>query len=121
MNSNLEKAKQGEDLAADFLVRAGYTILARNYRIGHGELDIIAMDGEYLVFVEVKTRTSEHYGHPAYSITRGKQRQLISLAEKYMYENGHNDMPCRMDVVTVEFEAGKPVINHIQNAFTYIP
>lgn len=121
MNDNRERAKEGEDHAAVFLANAGYEILDRNYRYGHGEIDIIARDGETTVFVEVKTRTSAAFGHPLYSITPAKQRQLLRVAQGYIYERRYKELACRFDVVTVEFERGKPVLQHLKNAFIFMP
>jgi len=117
MASNQERAQHGEELAASYLAGHGYQILERNFRFGHGELDIIAQKGEYVVFVEVKTRTSEAYGPPAYSITHGKQKQLIKVAQGYLQEKRRYNSACRFDVITVEFERGRPVLSHIENAF----
>ena len=118
MDTNREKANEGEDLAAAFLQRKGYTIIERNYYFGHGELDMIARDGDVLVFVEVKTRKSASYGPAEYSITYGKQKQLYHIAQGYMFERKINNVPCRFDVVIVEFERGKPVFKHYENAFS---
>jgi putative endonuclease len=117
MNTNWEKANEGEDLAAGFLLKKGFTILERNYHFGHGELDMIARDGETLVFVEVKTRKSASYGPAEYSITYGKQKQLYHIAQGYMFERKIENVPCRFDVVIVEFERGRPVFKHYENAF----
>jgi putative endonuclease len=121
MISHIEKGKQGEQLAADFLVAAGYEIIERNYRYGHGEIDIIANDGDYLVFVEVKSRSNESYGAPAYAVTRSKQRQMSKIAQGYMYEHQLSATACRFDVITVEFITSDPVLEHIPNAFTVMP
>ena len=109
----------GEQLACDFLKTKGYEILERNYRYGHGELDIIAKDGEMLVFVEVKTRQSQNYGPPEYSLTYGKQKQLRHIAEGYFYEHNIAEHACRFDVVTIEFLNNTHQINHIEHAFTF--
>ena len=118
MDTNREKANEGEDLAAVFLQRKGFTIIERNYYFGHGELDMIARDGDVLVFVEVKTRKSASYGPAEYSITHGKQKQLYHIAQGYMFERKIDNVPCRFDVVIVEFERGKPVFKHYENAFS---
>ena len=114
-------ARRGESLAAEYLAGKGFQILSRNHRIGHGEIDIIALDGEYTVFVEVKTRLSAQYGPPEYSMTRKKQNQLMRLALGYFHQQGISECPCRFDFVAVEFERGTPVIRHIANAFTSMP
>ena len=73
-------ARQGEQLAADYLVKKGFTILERNYRIGQGEMDIIARHGNWLVVVEVKTRESDYLTDPLQLVPMTKQKQLIKLA-----------------------------------------
>ncbi len=116
MNNHIEKGKEGEQLAETFLLDAGYEILERNYRFGRGEIDLIAMDGEYCVFVEVKTRTSESFGAPVYAVPVSKQKQIARIAQGYIYEHGLT-CPCRFDVVTIEYASNTPVIEHLINAF----
>lgn len=118
-SANIAKARAGEQAAAEFLERSGYTILERNYRHGHGEIDVIANDAGMLVFVEVKTRLSATYGPPEYSITYGKQKQLRRVAQGYFFEKQIAEAACRFDVITVEFDGDTPLINHIPNAFTF--
>ena len=110
-------ARAGEEFASEFLRARGFSILERNWHFGRGEIDIIARDGEYTVFVEVKTRTNESYGAPEYAITPAKQRQLARVAQGYLYQHADENHPCRFDVITVTFERGEPRINYIANAF----
>ena len=93
---------RGERLARDFLKRRGYQIWETNYRCPEGEMDIIAKEGESLVFIEVRTKTSAEFGTPEESITPSKMRRLAAITA-YYYQN-HNDLPpsCRIDVVAVE-------------------
>lgn len=107
----------GENLAAEFLEKNGYLILQRNYRFERGEIDLIAKDGDELVFVEVKARTSKAFGSPEESVTPEKQEQIRNVAEGYLFENGIEDQPCRFDVVAIRYEKGKPNITLIRNAF----
>jgi putative endonuclease len=109
--------QRGEDIAAEFLSKAGMRIIARNYRCGHGELDIVARDGDAIVFVEVKTRCSAAFGAPEQAITPAKQRQLVIMANRYLYRERRIGTPCRFDVVAVELRNGRCVIRHIPNAF----
>lgn len=112
-------AREGEELAARYLIDAGWTILERNYRYGRGgEIDIIAREGDYTVFVEVKTRRSLACGAPEYAITPAKQRQVMRVARGYMWLRGRGELLCRFDVVAVSIIRGIPRINHIRNAFT---
>jgi putative endonuclease len=117
MNSNWTKASEGEELAAQYLSGLGFSIVERNYHFGHGEIDIIARDKDYLVFVEVKTRTNASFGAPEYSITRSKQQQLIHVAKGYLFENQIDNVSCRFDVIIVE-QLTKTEIRHIPNAFS---
>ena len=121
MTRKTSTAIRGENIAARFLEKTGFTIQTRNYRYGHGEIDIIAADGEYTVFVEVKTRTSSSYGPPEHAVTPAKQKQLVRVARGYMFEKQRFDLPCRFDVVTVDLSRGEPDIGHIRNAFTLMP
>ncbi|MCX8057597.1 MAG: YraN family protein [Ignavibacteria bacterium] len=111
-------AKLGEEVAAKFLTEKGYSIVKRNFVFGKGEIDIIAKDGDCLVFVEVKTRKNYDYGEPEYAITKSKQRQLKKIAEAYFYVNGIQEQLCRFDVITIVGEKEDEMkINHIINAF----
>lgn len=109
--------KLGEQLAAQFLEEKGYTILERNYRYGHGELDIIAEKDGMLIFIEVKTKKFGDFGDPIHWITRGKQKQMGRIARGYLYERNITDRDCRFDVVLVTWEQGLWKIDLIENAF----
>lgn len=105
-----------EKKAGEYLKALGYEILEYNYRCKMGEIDIVARDGEYLVFCEVKYRTDERKGHPAEAVGSGKQRTLSKCALLYLMAHGLEDEACRFDVVSVE----KNEITLYQNAFDYI-
>ena len=109
--------KSGEDLACQELERRGYAIVARRYRVRGGELDIIARDGEVLVFVEVKTRAGRRFGDAAEAVTFAKQRRIADLASDYLVRQHVSECACRFDVVSIHFNAGVPEIEVIQNAF----
>ncbi len=110
--------KKGEEIAEKLLISKGYEIIKKNFTFGKGEIDIIARDGEYIVFVEVKSRRNYLYGEPEYSITKSKQRQLKKIAEAYFYVNGIQEQLCRFDVITIVGENENELkINHIINAF----
>jgi putative endonuclease len=109
--------KTGEDLACRELERRGYAIVARRYRLRGGELDIIARDGPTLVFVEVKARDSRAFGEAAEAVTWQKQQQIVRLASEYMMRHHFRDSPCRFDVVSIQLDDGRPVIEVFQNAF----
>ena len=108
--------RRGEELACSFLVKKGYRILARNYRTRSGEIDIIARDGAVLVFVEVKTRNSERFGHPFEAVTFHKQQQMIKVAREYICYNASPEQEARFDVVGIVCGADNR-IELIQNAF----
>ena len=123
-NPAQELGKWGEKLAADFLVKQGYTIVARNVRTPYGEVDLISQqpdksnpDGMTIVFVEVKTRRTQSYGFPEESITTSKQEHLISAALHYLQEHPEFDQDWRIDVIAIErYENLDPIIHHFENA-----
>jgi len=109
--------KHGEDLACGELERRGYAILARRYRRRGGEIDIIARDGETMVFVEVKARDSRAFGEAAEAVTGWKRRRMLQIALDYLATHRLSGRPCRFDVVSIHFDAGGPVVDLFQNAF----
>ena len=116
--TNKNVGDRGEDLAVDLLTKKNYKIIERNYRFGHGEIDIIAKDKDVLVFLEVKTRKNLEFGPPELAVTKNKQRQIRKIAEMYLVENKISDIDCRMDVVAILLKQNlPPEINHIENAF----
>ena len=108
--------KYGEDLAVGFLKKQGYVILDRNFRIRGGEIDIIAIDGKVVVYVEVKTRSSHQFGRPEESVTYSKLR-FLERASKF-YRANHKNLPEqeRIDVLAVDLSAMDPAFNLIKNA-----
>ncbi len=109
--------RKNEEMAIGFLKRLGYRIVERNFRTRMGEVDIIAKDGDTWVFVEVKARRSDRYGHPKYAVTPTKQRHLSIAALTYLKKTGHSDSRARFDVVTIRYSGKLPTIEHFQNAF----
>ncbi len=116
---------RGEQIACDFLRRSGYTILHRNYYTPAGELDIVARDEDYLVFVEVKQRTESRaqadYGRPALAVNYTKQQHIITSARYYLQKERHSGQP-RFDVIEVLTSPAcdgfmQAKIEHIKNAF----
>ena len=116
MAAHNEFGKQGEELAAQYLINKGYEILERNWRNIHKEIDIIAKDGTDLVIVEVKTRQTDEYGNPDVAVTKQKQWRLISAANAYVFQN-RLDINTRFDIISIIFKDGEPVIEHIEDAF----
>lgn len=93
--------QKGEKIAHLFLKKQGYKIITVNFRTKSGEIDLIARDGETLVFVEVKTRSSDQFGSPLDALTFHKCRQISKVALEYLVKNGGIDQPARFDVVAV--------------------
>ncbi len=109
--------KRGEDIAARFLLEKGLALIARNFRDKFGEIDIIAKDRETLVFVEVKTRRSDHFGRPEEAVTPAKQQQIIRVASYYLVQHKLLDAPVRFDVIAIIIDQGNPQITHLVSAF----
>ncbi len=107
---------KGELLAARYLLDKGYAVLHYNWRSGHKEIDIIAKEHNVLVFVEVKTRTSEQYGAAFTAVDDKKIQRLLSAAESYVKQN-RIDLEYRFDVVTVVGSGEHYSIEHIKDAF----
>ncbi|MBR2341159.1 MAG: YraN family protein [Clostridia bacterium] len=105
--------KKGERLVADYLKKQGYKILEKNYRTPFGEADIIAQDRDELVFIEVKTRTSDQYGTPAESVVKRKRETYAKIAKFYWLQSGE-EPNARFDVAEV-YADGR--IEYIANAF----
>lgn len=113
-------ARLGEEIATKYLQKLGYKIIERNFRQGYGEIDIIAIDKDTLVFVEVKTRTSEKFGTPLEAITYFKLKTLIKTAE--FYKQIHTNLPqsLRIDAISILLDFNKKLnkIDHIKNIST---
>jgi len=113
-----ELGRRGEDAAAAYLKGLGYRIVGRRERVLRGDIDIVALDGRTVVFVEVRSRTDTAHGHPAETVGRMKQRRISMLATAYIRRHRLEDCSVRIDVVAVTFPPGeKPVVEHYQNAF----
>jgi len=108
----------GEDLAVRYLENLGYTIVERNYRKRIGEIDIIARDGECLVFIEVKTRSNRRFGSPFDAVDFRKQQQISRVALAFMTQHRFGEVPVRFDVIGVHLEES-PRVELIKNAFEY--
>ena len=104
----------GEAEAARFLEEKGYRILERNYRCPLGEVDVVALEGDTLVFIEVKSRTSLALGYPQEGVTEGKQRKLTRLAHYYLKEKGLKDLQCRFDVAAVLVDTKNPGASRVE-------
>lgn len=107
----------GENLACVELEQRGYAILARRYRRRGGEIDIVALDGPTVVFVEVKLRVGADFGLGAEAITWRKRRRMIAVATDFLARLRLHDRPCRFDVVAIAVEGDGPRVEVYTNAF----
>jgi len=115
MKHNQKIGKWGEEAVAVYLIERGYEILARNARTPYGEIDIVAKQTDIMVFVEVKTRTSNKMGLPEESVNLRKQAHMLACAEHYAAENAIDHW--QIDVISVEGKVGlEPKITHFENA-----
>jgi putative endonuclease len=115
-----ELGRRGEDEAARHLKSLGYRIVGRRERILRGDIDIVALDGRTVVFVEVRSRSDTAHGHPAETVGAVKQRRIAELAAAYIRRHRLEDQAVRIDVVAVTFptqQGDRPVVEHYQNAF----
>lgn len=113
----LSLGKFGEDLAFEKIKGLGYKKIIRNYRCPLGEVDLIARDGDTLVFIEIKTRKSRSIGYAKEAVNDKKKRQLSKVALFYMKSNNLSEARARFDVVAVSLAGGEPRIEVVQNAF----
>ena len=113
----LELGKLGEELALKKIKRLGYKKIIRNYRCPLGEMDLIARDGDTLVFIEIKTRKDGPTGYAKEAVDARKRRQLSKVALAYMKSNDCCETRARFDVIAVSLKGGKPQIEVVKNAF----
>lgn len=118
MAASQATGRKGEDIAHRFLKQNGFHILARRFRLadGSGEIDIIAREGDIIVFVEVKTRNTSSYGGPERALGTEKERNLVRAARSYLLKVGADWSQARFDIVTIVV-ANPPVITHYRDAF----
>jgi putative endonuclease len=109
--------QKGEDLACAFLCGRGYDIIQRNFRCRYGEIDLIARQGETLVFIEVKTRMGSGYGAPEEAVTAEKQEHIRRVALFYLQAHPDIDQELRFDVIAISWGAESSRVNHIEGAF----
>ena len=116
MSDKIKKGKEGEELAADFLKEKGYEIIERNYRHKRSEIDLIVKKNNWLVFVEVKYRTSDAFGYPEEFVDYKKVKNILAGAEEYTYIIDWRGN-VRYDIVAVRNINGELEIKHIEDAF----
>lgn len=109
-----ETGKLGEDLACKYLQNNGYKIIERNFEARQGEIDIIAIDKNELVFIEVKTRTTLRYGNPIEAVNENKQKHLIKTIKYYLYSRHLEEEFIRVDVIEIYLYKHRYKVNHIK-------
>lgn len=105
--------KYGEDVAERFLKQKGYRIIGRNFLCRQGEIDIIAENNEYLIFVEVKTRSNSMYGKPIDAVGKQKRQHMCKVAKFYLHIHGWENRFVRFDVIEIYIDKGLAKVNHI--------
>lgn len=116
MAKHNDLGQRGEEEVAHFLVEQGYSILERNWRYNKLEVDIIAINDSYILFVEVKTRSSTIWGNPEDSITPSKIKRMVEAADNYL-ELSNVSLPVRFDIASVVYEDMKFTIDYFDDAF----
>ena len=111
-----ELGKKGEKLAQEYIKNKGYSIIDINWRFDKDEIDIVAMDGNELVIVEVKTRSNDFFGNPEDAVDYKKEKFLIRATESYLEEN-NLDLETRFDIIAIIINKEGTKINHIYDAF----
>lgn len=116
MTDKIKRGFEGEGLAITFLEKKGYQLLERNYRYKRSEIDLIVKKDNWLVFVEVKTRSSTAFGFPEEFVDYKKAEKILEGADQYMYEANWNGN-VRYDIVSIVLKEGEPEIHHFEDAF----
>ena len=108
--------KEGEDFAVSFCKKKGYRVLEKNYKTVFGEIDIVARDGDKIVFIEVKTRADDTFGYPFEAVNARKREKIKKVALCFM-KKFKQEVPARFDVLSIIFEDGRKRVEHIMDAF----
>jgi putative endonuclease len=117
VSAGIELGKEGEKLASDFLHALGWHVLSRNWRYQRTDLDIIAMDGDILVFIEVKTRRGEKWGAPELAVNTAKQNRMLHAASAYASTREHEG-EIRFDIIAICWPVGgSPILEHFEDVF----
>jgi putative endonuclease len=118
VSTTTDLGARGERIAAAYLTDSGLRVLDRNWRCREGELDLVARDGDALVFCEVKTRRGTGFGHPVEAVTPAKQRRLRVLAQRWLSGHDEHAPDVRFDVIGVLVRPGRPaLVTHLRGAF----
>ena len=116
MAKHTDLGKKGEDLAVDYLIKANYEILERNYRFDKAEVDIIAQKNGFLAIIEVKTRSTVDFGNPQDFVKPKQIKNLVKAVNEYVIENDIED-EIRFDIIGIVKKDSKFTIEHLKNAF----
>ncbi len=116
MSDKIKRGKEGEDLAVAFLEQKGFNVLERNYRYKRSEIDLIVSRENWLIFIEVKARTSTAFGYPEEFVDYHKKKMIFQGALNYMIEKDWQGN-VRYDIVAIHFREDQPEIHHIEDAF----
>ena len=109
---------EGEDLAVEYLEKKGWMIIDRNYFFEKAEVDIVATDGQFIIFTEVKWRSGTFFGRPEEHVTPAKEKNIKKAAEAWVYERKMETAMVRFDVIAIVQKQGdKPEISHFEDAF----
>lgn len=115
--SSQELGQRGEAIACQYLEKKGYKILARRFRYGRSEIDIIAQKGSLLVFIEVKTRHNSYFGYPEEAVNQTKRKKLKMVAAGFLSQSKKRFKECRFDILSIIYKSEKDYqINHFENA-----
>lgn len=117
MYINKEIGNLGENIATHYLKQKGYIILDRNFESRQGEIDIIALDKKEIVFIEVKTRTSNKFGTPSEAVNKIKQKHMLQTIKYYLYIRNLSEEFIRIDIIEVYIKDNEYKVNHIKQAF----
>jgi len=120
MAQSHELGSRSEQIAAEYLAARGYEILARNYRVGHREVDLIVARGGLVAFVEVKARAGPAYGHPLDAITWAKRREIERVARTWIAGHGKAGNVYRFDAVAVLWYGQRSVVEHVPDAWRIV-
>ena len=120
MDGRRETGRRGEDVAAAFVAALGFRVVVRNFRCRAGEIDLVALDGDTVVFVEVRSRTGGACGTPLESVDGRKQAQVGRVARYFLAARGWHDRSARFDVIGIRLDAEPPVVEHVRAAFDLI-
>lgn len=116
MSKNIDTGNLGESIAKDFLIKKGFKILETNWRFSRAEIDLIVMDQETLVFVEVKTRSTDFFGKPELAVNEHKQKLMTDAANAFM-EHINHEWEVRFDIISIILKKNSHTLEHFEDAF----